>query len=94
MVWLHRVYYQKNNKELVINQTTVGNWYKNHQGTSRFIEVGEGISEASDQENYSNVDNPIIETDREEQSTEDEQESQAETATLTTNYITTYGRAS
>ena len=28
MVWLHRMYYQKNRKELVMNHTTVGNWFK------------------------------------------------------------------
>ena len=50
IVWLHRMNYQKNSKELVTNQLTVGNWHKNSQGTSRYIEVGEGISEANDQE--------------------------------------------
>ena len=95
VAWLHRMYYQKNSKQLVRNQITVGNWYRNPQGKSRFIEVGEGISEASNQGNYNNVDNPIIENDAEEQSTEDEQESQAETTAMpTTNYITASGRAS
>ena len=53
------MYYQKNSKELVTNHITVGNWYKNPQGTSRFVEVGEGILEASNQENYNNIDNSI-----------------------------------
>ena len=95
MVWLHSMYYQKNSKELVMDQIAVGNWCKNPQGMSRFIEVGEGIPEASDQENYNIVDNPIIENDLEEQSREDDQESQEETtATPTTNYITASGRVS
>ena len=41
-------------------------------------EVGEGILEASNQENYNNIDNSIFESDGDEQLTEDKQESQEE----------------
>ena len=94
VMWLHRMFYQNDSKEMAMGQITVGNWFKNPQGTSRSIEVGEGISEASDQENYNTVDMPIIENDVEEQSTEDAQEIQEEMTTPSTNYITVSGRAS
>ena len=105
VMWLHRMIYQKNSKEMVMGQITVGHWFKNPQGMSRFIEVGEGISEVLDQENYSTVDTPIVENDAEEQSTEEIQENQEQSTEETqenqeqatvpsTNYVTVSGRAS
>ena len=91
VVWLHQMFYQKNSKEMVMGQITVGNWFRNPQGMSRFIEVGEGISEASCEENYNTVDTPIIENDMEEQATEEIQENQEQATTPSTNAS---GRAS
>ena len=34
LVWLHQMFYQKNSKEMVTGKITVGNWFKNPQGTS------------------------------------------------------------
>ena len=62
VVWPHRMFY----KEMVTDQITVENLFRNPQGMSRFIEVGEGISEVSDLENCSTADTPIIENDAEE----------------------------
>ena len=57
--------------------------------------MGEGISEANDQESYNNVNSPTIENDTEEQSTEDNPETQEETIlNPTMNYTTVSGRAS
>ena len=72
----------------------MGNWFRNPQGMSRFIEVGEGISDALGQENYNTVDTPIIENDMEEQSTEEIQEKQEPVTAPSTNYVTASGRAS
>ena len=51
--------------------------------------MGEGISEASDQENHNTVDTPIIENDVEEQSTEEIQENQEQVTAPSTNYVVT-----
>ena len=77
VVWLHRMHYKKNNKELVMIQSTVGNWHKNPQGMSRFIDVGEGIFEVPDQANDNNTENTTVESSMEEQATEIDMEEQA-----------------
>ena len=47
VVWLHRMFYEKRNKnaELNINNVSVGNWQNNGDGDLRFVEVGEGVIE-------------------------------------------------
>ena len=75
------------------------------QGKSRFIEVGEGISEALDQEEHSKqnmTEMPVVKNDLEEQATDKQQENNEElqennqelvVAPSTTNYVTASGRA-
>ena len=70
------------------------------QGKSRFVEVGEGISEALDQEEHSEqnmTEMPVVNIDLELQATDEQQENNKElqennqeqvVAPATTNYVT------
>ena len=51
-MWLHQMFYQKTNSvgELHMDHICIGNGSHQTQGVSRFIEVGEGISEGEDKE--------------------------------------------
>ena len=63
VVWLHHMFYQKTNSvgELNTDHVHVGNWSHATKGLSRFIEVGEGISDEEDkipQEIHSPTNDP------------------------------------
>ena len=47
VVWLHRMFYEKRNKnsEINTNNISVGNWENNGDGDLQFVEVGEGVIE-------------------------------------------------
>ena len=52
VVWLHHMFYQKTNSvgELNTDHISIGNWLCMPKGVSRFIEVGEGISDGEDEQ--------------------------------------------